>query len=437
MSLSQPSKFGLRSSGSVARAPLDATTVLSIYAALLLGIPSDLAVGTLGGAGAPSSLFGLGMLLWWCWHQIHVNRTAGNPRPANPIRLSFLVFFGCVMASFVVASLSPLPLPEANGADRALLQMAAFAGIVFVAHDGIPAKERFIVLARRIALFGGLYASLGLLQFLTNRSYVDAISIPGLQPSGFGGIDIRGGFVRASATGIHSVEYAMVLTMVLPLALTLALRDTNRPLLSRWFPATALVLASVLSVSRSALIGIAAVMLVLVVSWRPAERRIAVWVALAAGAMIYLFVPGMAGTLLGMFGGGDPSITSRTDSYGIAVSFISESPILGRGLGTFLPAYRILDNQYLGLLIEIGFVGTVAFLGVLVTAMATAWRGRSREAGLHRDLGPALLAAVVGGSLLTAFFDAFSFPQACGLLMLTCGMCGAYRNLERGPGVQA
>jgi len=423
----------LRNPTSIARTPMDATTVLTIYATLLLAIPSDLAVGPLGGAGSPSALFGLGMLLWWCWHQVHLRRGADAVFIWHPVRTAFAIFVLFVLASFVVASISPLPMAEANGADRALIQVAAFAGIVVVSHDGIPTRARFLALTRRISLLGGLYASLGLLQFTTHKSYVDAISIPGLQPSGFGGIDIRGGFVRASATGIHSVEYAMVLTMILPIALTLALRDTERSRINRWFPAVAILLASVLSVSRSALVGLAAVMVVLVMSWRPRERKLALWAILGSGAAIYLLVPGMAGTMLGMFGGSDPSIASRTDSYGLATAFIRDAPLLGRGMGTFLPAYRILDNQYLGLLIEIGILGTSAFLAVLVAAMVVAYRGGWRTLpGLHRDLATAVMAAVLGGGLLTGFFDAFSFPQACGLLMMATGLCGAYRSLADG-----
>ena len=49
-------------------------------------------------------------------------------------------------------------------------------------------------------------------------------------------------------------------------------------------------------------------------------------------------------------------------SYAIAGEFIGRAPIFGRGFSTFLPSYRILDNQYLGLLIETGIVGLVAFL---------------------------------------------------------------------------
>ena len=413
------------------RVPMDATTVLSIFVALMLAIRSDLSVAALGGAGAPSALMGLGMLLWWIWHKIHVGRSASEWQKWPPVQIALALFIVCVLASYTQASISPLPILEASGADKALIQLAAFAGIILVAHDGIPSRERFVVLMRRIALFGGLYATLGLLQFVTRRSWVSGVSIPGLQPSGFGGIDLRDGLVRASATAIHSVEYAMVLTMILPIALTLALRDTERPWMFRCFPAGTLLLAAGLSISRSALLGMMVVMVVMLASWRPAERLVALLVGFVGLLGMWVVVPGMAGTLLGMFDSSDPSITSRTDSYGLAFSFVREHPLLGRGLGTFLPSYRIVDNQYLGLLVMIGIVGTAAFLVLLFCALGTVLRGRAvSEPSLHRELGSAMAAMVLGGGLLTAFFDSFSFPQACGTLMLAIGLTGAYRTLS-------
>src|SRR5690606_16851310 len=71
-------------------------------------------------------------------------------------------------------------------------------------------------------------------------------------------------------------------------------------------------------------------------------------------AGMYVVVPGMAGTILGLFTGGDTSVSSRTDSYGKALEFLSVSPVFGRGSGTFMPSYHIFDNQYLLMAIETG-----------------------------------------------------------------------------------
>ncbi|HEY6132321.1 MAG TPA: hypothetical protein VIV27_09885, partial [Halioglobus sp.] len=109
---------------------------------------------------------------------------------------------------------------------------------------------------------------------------------------------------------------------------------------------------------------------------------------------------------------------------------ISMSPLFGRGFGTFTPAYRIVDNQYLLSTIEIGVVGLVSLLALVLTAMIIPLkRGRSWNTQPMRGLGPALFASMLAGGMILAFFDAFAFSQACGTLFMVMGLCGCYCNI--------
>jgi O-antigen ligase len=104
--------------------------------------------------------------------------------------------------------------------------------------------------------------------------------------------------------------------------------------------------------------------------------------------------------------------------------------MLGRGFLTFLPEYRILDNQYLGVLIDTGFVGLVALLGLFVTGAVTAQHLRSRLDNTgDRQLARALMASVASAGVSFALFDAFSFPMASGLVFLLLGAIDALRRL--------
>jgi O-antigen ligase len=155
--------------------------------------------------------------------------------------------------------------------------------------------------------------------------------------------------------------------------------------------------------------------------------------------VVYVAVPGMLGTITQLFTGisSDTSAASRTDSYALAGQFIARAPVFGRGFATFLPAYRILDNQYLGTLIEMGVVGLVSVLALFLTGMWTAWRlRRQMAASPRRQLGHALLASVAAGALSFAFFDAFSFPQVAGLMFFVLGCVGAARRLAVSPNVE-
>ncbi len=161
-----------------------------------------------------------------------------------------------------------------------------------MANDAITSEERFLVLVRRLTLFAGLYATLGLFQFFTGMSIVDTWQIPGLSGPGDTGIGARSGFVRSAATATHPLEYAVVLTMMLPFCLTVAIRDRSRSAFLRWFPVAVITLSTVLSVTRSAFLAMAAVYLVLLPSWPPVVRR-AAGAILALGAVaVYVAVPG-------------------------------------------------------------------------------------------------------------------------------------------------
>ena len=165
-----------------------------------------------------------------------------------------------------------------------------------------------------------------------------------------------------------------------------------------------------------------------------ALRLKAILAAVAVTVVVYLVVPGSLGATTRLFtgAGDDPSIASRTGSYDLAFQFFRHSPILGRGFGTFLPKYWILDNGYLGLLIEGGLVGLGGLAVLIFAGVGAARASRSRFAEqFERQLGQGVMSAVVSGAAGLAFFDTFGFPQSAGCFFLILGMAGALRRLAQ------
>ncbi|MDP9980807.1 O-antigen ligase [Pseudarthrobacter oxydans] len=408
----------------------DAVNVLIIYFLILLVVPSNRAIEALGGAGAPAALFALVFLPWWGWY--HLQRTARMPADRiQPVRIAMFILLGCIMASYAAGALRAMTPTESNALNLGLVRTAAFASVLLLASDGIPTRERLIRFLHWCCLLGGMYAALGILQFFTGQSFVANLTIPGLSVSDFGALQERGGFNRPSATARNPLECAFVLSMLFPVAISLALHDRGRHVFLRWFPVAAMAITLMLSVSRSAIIGLFVAVAVLFPFWSPQVRRRAGIAALSLLVMVGAVIPGMMGTLLGLFGGEDASLKSRTDSYDVVWIFWQMNPVFGRGLGTFLPEYRILDNQFLVSLLDTGAVGLAAFIAVPVTAFVVALIARKRYSDqLFVHLGPGLAAGVAAGTSLTGFFDALSFPQAAGCLFLLTGVCGAYWRLR-------
>lgn len=408
----------------------DAVNVLITYFLVLLVVPSNRAIEALGGAGAPAALFALVFLPWWGWY--HLQRTAWMPdNRIQPLRIAMFILLGCIMASYAAGALRAMTPTESNALNLGLVRTAAFASVLLLASDGIPTRERLIRFLHWCSLLGGMYAALGMLQFLTGQSFISNLNIPGLSVSDFGALQERGGFNRPSATARNPLEYAFVLSMLFPVSISLALHDRGRHVVLRWFPVAAMAITLMLSVSRSAIIGLFVAVAVLFPFWSPQVRRRAGIAALSLFVMVGAVIPGMMGALLGLFGSEDASLKSRTDSYDIVWTFWQMNPVFGRGLGTFLPEYRILDNQYLVSLLDTGAVGLAAFIAVPVTAFVVALIARKRYSEqLYVHLGPGLAAGVAAGTTLTGFFDALSFPQAAGCLFLLTGVCGAYWRLR-------
>ena len=425
---------------------VDAAALLTVYVCLLWFIPSPMVVSALGSAGSPATLFGIGIFLFWAWHT--VRRAEHSDGRSHPVRAAML---GLIVATLVVyahAMAGPLPGDEISTADSGLLRLLSLAGVVLLACDGISDYDRLVTVLRRLAFAAGLVALLGLAQYVTGELFVDRIRIPGLTAGTEGWtLGTRSGRIRPGGTSMSPIEYGVVLGMALPLAAVCASVQSRY----RWIYRAMLVamIASIFfSMSRSAYLCSLAGMIVLALSWDVRRRLRALGFLAAVSAVMYVTVPGLLGSIQGLFSnaGEDPSIASRTGSYDIAGAFISSSPWVGKGFGTFLPKYWILDNAYLGTTIETGFLGLVALLTLIVAGLVSARQARktlqaeqdaARAAGYDAGLGEhiqyaqAVLASVAAGACGLAFFDAFAFPQTAGCFFLFIGLAGAMRRITR------
>jgi len=147
------------------------------------------------------------------------------------------------------------------------------------------------------------------------------------------------------------------------------------------------------------------------------------------------------------------STEARTRDYSAVVPDILSHPLIGRGFGTYSPRgyletahgerHRLLDNQLLTLLIEVGIVGLVAYLCVGVFAIVDFHKtARSRN---FARAGPALaaIAATVTFFVANDLFDTLAFRQAPYVLffLLGIGVIATSRQSEsalpEGPRVEA
>jgi hypothetical protein len=142
---------------------------------------------------------------------------------------------------------------------------------------------------------------------------------------------------------------------------------------------------------------------------------------------IQLVTPGALATIRGQL---IPSrlsssltVQDRTDDYDAVGPDVRKYIALGRGFGTYDSVkYRVLDNQYLGLLVETGFIGLGAYILVLLTVLCVA-HPVIRSGDPIR--GPPALAAAAGAvafGVSNALFDVLAFPQAPYIFFFLAGL---------------
>jgi polysaccharide biosynthesis protein PslJ len=419
----------------------DTVTVLTWYAVALFLVPASLIFHPLGASGTPATVIGLLMLVWWGFARAvpHV----GGAHGLQPVRWAVLLFAVGVLLSYVGMAMDYRLPVEVTGADRGMLNLLSWAGVALVTADGIRTRARLEKLLERVVLLAAVIAVIGAIQFFFGIDIAARISLPGLQPNGeLTSLAERSTLRRVGGTASHPIEFGVVLAAILPIALHFAvgrgpagLERSRKKKQRDWICLALIALGAFLSVSRSATLAIAAVLLVVFAGW-PMRWRVqgTMWLPILLVGL-RLAIPGLVGTIIALFESfdQDPSISGRTDDYSEVADRFATAPWIGQGFNTFVPPlYRILDNQYLVQLITGGVIGVVTLIGLFLTGWCCARgaRWRSPEFG-ERDLAQALAASMLALALTYGTFDALSFPMVASLTFFLLGCAGALWRLAR------
>ena len=418
--------------------PRDIVSLLTLYVVFLMAIPSRYTFAPLGGAGAPSTVLGVVFLCAYLLRWVHPASPIGSVR--QPLRGVALGVFCAFVASYLAANLHKMAPLEQNGADRGIILICGWVGILMLTADGVSSLERLHVLLRRIVFGASAMAALGITQFFTGLNIARYIVIPGLRANQpYTDIAVRGSYNRPSATAIHPIEFGFVLATVLPIAIHRARFAPKNKKFMRWLQVVLISVALPMTVSRSAILGFVIVMAVILPVW-PARDRWRALGLIAIGILgLQVLVPGIVRNLNRLFFaiGTDASTASRTNALSDAVPLIGQHPWFGEGFGTFMPSvFFYTDDQYLNSAIELGLVGVAAIVVLFSTGLWSARDVRRRSADPEiRHLGQCMAASCTVLLVIYGVFDAFYFPMAAGITFLMLGCLAALWRLTREPTV--
>lgn len=414
----------------------DGASLGAAYFLILLIVPEGMVISKIPMNIQP--VVALGLLLGLLWLGSQMVNTLGMGKGRTAVRLALFVYFSSHLVTYAIATRRGLLTDELRVADSSIIRISAMVGIGVFLCDSIRGWDGVERVVKMLVVGATVSALVGVLQFGLGLDLVAYFNVPGLRKLGvYDTIQIRNGFRRPAGTTNHPIEFGLVCAMAVPLTahfLTQA-HDLGRPVL-RWWCCLVLVGAgSMVAVSRTAILCLV-VALVVMVFFLPGRRKLTV-PAIGIGflAVAGAVVPGLLGTLYKLFANAsdDPSVTGRTNDYPLVWAQIERFPWFGRGFGTYFPdRYILLDNQYLNTLVENGYVGVFAFIGLMLAATYSAWSARRLTTDpLQRSLAGALVAAVLVAAVGAVTFDLLAYALVTGLLIGSVGVCGAMLRAAR------
>jgi hypothetical protein len=321
---------------------------------------------------------------------------------------------------------------------RSISFFATYLIVFYLVTLAIRRRSDVELLLRLLVVGATIVGVLAVVEEYTQYNFFDHLQqyVPILRFQGAPYTVDRGG-VRAYASAQHPIAMGAALILVLPLAIYLGHSTRQK----RWWLACGLlVLGALATKSRTAIIMI---VVILVVLWilKPAEtRRLVPKMIIPILLAAHVAMPGTLGTLKSSIfpTGGIVNAESNADvdwhsnygkgrigEWGPALQEWQLTPLFGQGAGTRVSDLEdpkmnapILDDQWLWSLLELGIFGVFALLWFFVAAIRRfgrlAKRDRTENSWLFTGLAASTAAYAIG--MLT--FDAFNFVQITMMMFL-------------------
>lgn len=223
------------------------------------------------------------------------------------------------------------------------------------------------------------------------------------------------------------LEAVAMLAMALPIALVGLMQSKEwRGRILYGLAACALIAATFATYRKSAVLAPVAVVLTLAYFRRRELLKLAP-LGMVLMVIVSVLSPGAVRTTVDQFVRPDrldvPTVSDRASDYDAVRPDLWTHLAFGRGWGSYNhETYRILDSEILHRTLEMGVLGLVAFLLMVLSVILCA---RKTIAGRDpRWAPPALVGAAAAAAFLTlsTLFDVLSFPHATYIFLLMAGL---------------
>ena len=353
-----------------------------------------------------------------------------------------LLIFASIVGSLVS---NPDRVEQLSSAvQKELMFFTSFVLVLYLTASVIRRLDNIDYLAMTLVAGGAVVALLAIVEARTGINGFNHLDrfLPFLQPSAAGEPEafVKHGAAKLRVFGSaqHPIALSAAFVLLAPLGLYLARRYRQR----RWWLCVTLLVAGCAStVSRTGIMMFVVVALVFL--WlRPKETRRLWPILIPALIVIKLVLPGTLGAIKQSFlpAGGlvaeqqsmpGESGSGRLADIGPALQEWKKQPLLGAGFATRVtdPGARIraniLDNEWLGTLIEVGALGFFGWLWFFARVVRRLGKEAKEDDSDRGWLLVSIAASVAAFAVGMFTFDAFSFIQVTFLMFVLVGLGAA------------
>ena len=333
------------------------------------------------------------------------------------------IFLLVATASIILNLASVVRDEELSLALKQIALLASFGSLFVVVATGIRRQEvpRFTAF---MLILASVMAVGTIIQYRTGANYfyqwMSKLPLLSVEPPptnvNYGRPDILG-------PTKHGLAVSTMLGLMMPFAIVGLLRSKARGRRLLYAIALTLLIAGSIATLRKTAFVLPVVAVFTLVLYRPKQMlRLLPLGILILGCVKVAAPQALGGIRSQILDDPEHSTEARTRDYAAVEPDILSHPLIGRGYGTYSPKgyletthgerHRLLDNQALTLLIEIGIAGLAAYLCVGVLAIV-AFHKTARSDNLTRA-GPAIaaIAATVVFFVANDLFDTLAFRQA-------------------------
>ena len=333
---------------------------------------------------------------------------------------------------------------------KAVSFFTSFLLVCFVLLTVVTERAHIERVIRVIVVLAALVSAAGVVEFHTGFNPFNHLSqvVPILHYEG--DLDLtsltRSDRLRVYASAQHPIALAGALAMILPLALYLA-QSTQRRI---WWAATFLVgLGALSTLSRTGVVALVVAGVTLLVL-RPVDTRKILPLLAPAMVVVFFVLPNALGTFKsaffpqggivaeqsGVVYGNELRSTGRLSDIGPSLQIWRKRPLFGEGYGSRIVELgprqnaAVLDDQWLGALLETGLLGVAALVWVVARAVRRLGRIARRDSGSLGLLAGSLAASILSYAVSMVTYDAFGFIQVTMLFFVVLALAGATVALE-------